>query len=148
MTDVRVGVISPGLASRPRAVIVPGLPGEVLAAISSEMVRLKAQSFGKGPVEAKTYQCDDFLFCVMKGVTTKAEQVLIANGEGRVVRDFRLAFQDKMRDDFVSAVERAANRKVLTYESQILFDPDTVVEIFLLEKDDGENSYEGSAASG
>ena len=110
-----------------------GTPREVLAAISNEMVRIKAHNFGKGPVEAKTYECDDFLFCVMRGVTTRAEQVLIANGEKRVVRDFRLAFQDKMRAEFVGAVERVTNRKVLTYESQILFDPDTIVEIFLLD---------------
>jgi hypothetical protein len=38
-----------------------------------------------------------------------------------------------MRDEFVGAVERLTGRKVLTYESQILFDPDTVVEIFLLD---------------
>src|SRR3712207_1520319 len=103
----------PGLASRPREVVMPGMPGEVLAAVSSEMVRLKAQNFGKGPVEAKTYECDDFLFCVMKGVTTKAEQVLIASGEKQVVRDFRLAFQEKMRSSFVGAVERVTNRRVL-----------------------------------
>jgi len=109
------------------------MPGEVLAAISSEMVRLKAQNFGKGAVEAKTYQCDDFLFCVMKGIATKAEQVLIASGEKRVVRDFRLAFQEQMRDQVVGVTERLTARKVLTYESQILFDPDTVVEIFLLD---------------
>jgi uncharacterized protein YbcI len=69
----------------------------------------------------------------MKGVATKAEQVLIAGGQKKIVRDFRLAFQDKMRDEFVGAVERLTGRKVLTYESQILFDPDTVVEIFLLD---------------
>src|SRR3712207_4320965 len=109
------------------------MPGEVLAAVSSEMVRLKAQSFGKGPVEAKTYLCDDFLFCVMKGATTKAEQALISAGDRQVVRDFRLAFQDRMRADFVGAVERITRHKVLTYESQILFDPDTIVEIFLLD---------------
>lgn len=112
---------------------MPGMPGELLAAISSEMVRLKAQNFGKGPIQAKTYECDDFLFCVMRGVTTKAEQVLISSGEKRVVRDFRLAFQDKMRPAFIGAVERITNRRVLTYESQILFDPDTIVEIFLLQ---------------
>jgi len=111
------------------------MPGEVLAAISSEMVRLKAQNFGKGPLEAKTYECDDMLFCVMKGVTTKAEQILIENGDTDVVRQFRLAFQDRMRRESIGAVERLANRKVLTYESQILFDPDTIVEIFRLEED-------------
>lgn len=109
------------------------MPGEILAAISNEMVRLKAQHYGKGAVEAKTYDCDDFLFCVMKGVATKAEQVLIAAGERDTVRDFRLKFQEQMREEFVGTVERLTSRKVLTYESQILFDPDTVVEIFLLD---------------
>lgn len=127
---------------------MPGMPGEVLAAISSEMVRLKAQNFGKGPVEAKTYECDDFLFCVMKGVTTRAEQVLIANGDRHIVRDFRLAFQDRMRAEFVGAVERATNRKVLTYESQILFDPDTIVEIFHLGEETGDDAYAGSEGPG
>ncbi len=123
---------------------MPGMTGEVLAAISSEMVRLKAQNFGKGPVEAKTYECDDFLFCVMRGVTTKAERVLISSGEKQVVREFRLAFQEKMKSSFVGAVERITNRRVLTYESQILFDPDTVVEIFLLE-DGPESAAEAPA---
>lgn len=112
---------------------MPGIPGEVLAAVSSEMVRLKAQSFGKGPLEAKTYECDDFLFCVMKGVTTRAEQILIARGEKQVVRDFRLAFQDKMRPELIGAVERITNRRVLTHDSQILFEPETVIEIFHLD---------------
>ncbi len=111
------------------------MPGEVLAAISSEMVRLKAQNFGKGPVEAKTYECDNFLFCVMRGGTTKAEQVLIADGDKQIVRDFRLAFQEKIRANVVGAVERVTDRRVLAYESQILFDPDTIVEIFLLADD-------------
>lgn len=110
-----------------------GMPGEILAAISSEMVRLKAQNFGKGPLEAKTYECDDFLFCVMKGATTKAEQVLIGAGDKKLVRDFRLAFQDQMRPHFVEAVERLTSRRVLTYDSQILFDPDTIVQIFVLD---------------
>lgn len=119
-----------------------GMSGEMLAAVSSEMVRLKAQSFGKGPVEAKTYQCDDFLFCVMKGAMTKAEQALIAAGDRTTVRNFRLAFQGRMRAHFVEAVERLTNRRVLTYESQVLFDPDAVVEIFLLDAS-SESSHSG-----
>lgn len=63
---------------------------------------------------------------------TKAEQVLIAAGDRTTVRDFRLAFQDRMRAHFIGAVERLTNRRVLTYESQVLFDPDAVLEILLL----------------
>lgn len=43
------------------------ITGQILAAVSSEIVRLKAQHYGKGAVEAKTYLNDDFLFVVTKG---------------------------------------------------------------------------------
>lgn len=111
-----------------------GIPGEVLASISKEMVRLKATYYGKGPVEAKTYQCDDFIFSVLKGAMTPPERVLVERGSKKLVQEFRLAFQDKMTDEFVGAVERLTGRSVLTYDSQILFDPDVVIEIFLLSK--------------
>lgn len=43
------------------------LTGEQLAAITREMVRIKSKHFGRGATEGKSYQCDDFLFCVLKG---------------------------------------------------------------------------------
>ncbi|MBV9193549.1 MAG: hypothetical protein JO168_05345 [Solirubrobacterales bacterium] len=42
------------------------ISGEMLAAISREMVRLKAQDSGKGATEAKSYLCDEWLCCVLK----------------------------------------------------------------------------------
>jgi len=43
-----------------------------------------------------------------------------------------LRYQEHNRDAFQSAVERLAGRRVLTYHSQVLFDPDWVFEIFVL----------------
>lgn len=108
------------------------LPGDVLAAISREMVRLKAQHYGKGPTEVKTYVCDDWLFCVMKGGMTTVEQTLLEHGEEQLVRRVRLRFQENMDESFKGAVGRLTGREVLTYQSQVLFDPDFVIEIFLL----------------
>ncbi|HEY1517315.1 MAG TPA: DUF2294 domain-containing protein [Solirubrobacteraceae bacterium] len=108
------------------------ISGDVLAAISREMVRLKAQYYGKGATEVKTYVCDDWLFCVLKGGMTTVEQTLLQHGEERLVRQVRLRFQEAMGDSFKGAVARLTARPVLTYESQVLFDPDFVIEIFLL----------------
>lgn len=108
------------------------ISGDVLAAISREMVRLKAQYYGKGPTEVKTYVCDDWVFCVLKGGMTAVERTLLQHGEDRLVRQVRLRFQEKMDDSFTGAVARLTGRPVLTYQSQVLFDPDFTIEIFLL----------------
>ena len=108
------------------------LPGEVLAAISREMVRIKAENYGRGAAEAKTYACDDFLFCVLRGGMTRVEKTLLAHGDDELVRQVRLRFQANLIDTFKDAVQRLTGREVRTYQSQVLFDPDFTVEIFLL----------------
>ena len=109
------------------------LSGETLAAITREMVRIKSESYGKGATEAKSYQCDNFLFCVLKGGITRVERTLLDHDDARLVRQVRLRFQELEGEAFTDAVERLSGRRVLTYESQILFDPDYVVEMFVLD---------------
>ena len=108
------------------------LPGEVLAAITREMVRIKSESYGKGATEAKSYQCDNFLFCVLKGGLTRVEQTLLSHDDQDLVRHVRMRYQTLEGDAFTQAVERLSGRRVLTYQSQVLFDPDYAVEIFVL----------------
>lgn len=76
------------------------ISGETLAAISREMVRLKAEHYGKGPREAKTYLCDDWLFCVLKGGMTTVERTLLEHGDSDLVRQVRLRFQTNMTESF------------------------------------------------
>jgi uncharacterized protein YbcI len=117
------------------------IPGETLAAISREMVRLKADHYGKGATEAKTYVCDDWLFCVLKGGMTAVERTLLAHGEDDLVRQVRLRFQQNMDESFTGVVTHLTRRKVLTYQSQVVFDPDFTIEIFLLgERTDGSGA--------
>ena len=108
------------------------LSGDVLAAVARDLVRIKAQHYGKGPTEAKVYQCDDWLFCVLRGGLTPVERTLLEHGDEGLVRRVRLRFQELMTDTFIDTVARAAGRRVLTYQSQIMFDPDVAVEMFLL----------------
>ena len=108
------------------------LSGEVLAAITREMVRIKSESFGKGATEAKTYQCDNFLFSVLKGGMTRVEKTLLSHDDADLVRQVRLRYQALEGYAFKDAVERLSGREVLSYQSQVLFDPDYTVEMFVL----------------
>jgi uncharacterized protein YbcI len=114
------------MASRP-------LTGEQLASITRELVRIKSQHYGRGATEAKTYQCDNFVFCVLKGGMTAVERDLLEHGDDGLVRQVRLRFQENNQSTFEQTVEQITGRRVLTYQSQVLFAPDYSVEIFLLD---------------
>jgi uncharacterized protein YbcI len=110
----------------------PDIPRETLAAIANELVRLKAQYYGKGPTEAKAYLNDEVLVVALKGGLTTVEQTLLDAGQSDLVREVRLRFQQAMEQNFIDAVQRLARVKVLTYMSQIVFDPNYTLEFFIL----------------
>jgi uncharacterized protein YbcI len=105
----------------------------VTAQISTQVVRTLKESFGKGPVKAKSYLLDDFLLVVMRGGMTVAEETMLERGHADLVRQFRQAFQNEMRDALVAKVEALTGRTVVNYQSQVLFDPDVVLEIFFFD---------------
>lgn len=116
----------------------PPLEGQagasLLSAISREMVKAMKGFYGRGPTKAKSYLIDDLLFVVMRGGITEAEQTLLDAGEGDAVRAFRQHFENVMGERLIGTVEQLTERKVVTYQSQVLFDPHTIIEIFLFEK--------------
>lgn len=118
--------------------------GGLLAKISNEIVRAQKQYFGKGPVQAKSYMLDDMLFVVLRGGITVAEETMLELGQPGLVREFRQAFETQMKDRFCRLVEELTGRRVLNYQSQIMFDPHVVVEIFIF---DGPASDDGRAAT-
>jgi uncharacterized protein YbcI len=114
----------------------------VTAQISTEVVRTLKETFGKGPVKAKSYLLDDFLLVVMRGGMTVAEETMLARGHGDLVRQFRQTYQNEIGDILVAKVETLTGRKVATYQSQVLFDPHIVMEIFFF--DDADPDAGGS----
>jgi len=102
------------------------------AEISKALVGLKKEFYGKGPEAAKTYFNDDWVFTILEGGLTRNEETLLAAGEHRLVRQVRLRFQEAMTTTICGAVEEILGRRVLTYHSQVLFDPMRCVEMFLL----------------
>jgi len=105
----------------------------LLSRISTEMVRAQKEFFGKGPTQAKSYFFDDMLLIVMKGGTTTAERTMLDFGEENKVRDFRQTFENQMTEKLTGMIEELTGRKVLTYQSQIMFGPDRIVELFVFD---------------
>ena len=105
----------------------------LLMRISTEMVRAQKKFFGKGPTQAKSYFLDDMLIIVMKGGLTTAEKTMLDFGEEDQVREFRQIFENEMTDRLTDMIEQLTGRKVVSYQSQIMFSPDRVVEMFVFD---------------
>ena len=107
----------------------------LLSRLSNEMVRAQKQFFGKGPTQAKSYLVDDLLIIVMRGGLTTAEKTMLEFGQPDLVRQFRQLFENEMTERLTGMVEELTGRKVLTYQSQVMFEPDVVVEMFVFDSD-------------
>jgi uncharacterized protein YbcI len=107
--------------------------GSLRMALSNAMVGLKKQYYGKGPSRARSYLMDEYVLVVMEGGLTRSEETLLAAGQADLVRNYRLAFQETVTQTTTRAVEELTGRKVLSYHSQIVFDPTRAFEIFVLD---------------
>ena len=116
----------------------------MLAAISTGLVQLHSQFYGKGPTKAKTHMVNDTVICVLRGGFTTVERTLIEHGNREAVYEIRRNFQNAMEREFTTVVETALGRKVIAYMSQIHTDPDMAVELFVLEPADEDASADGS----
>src|SRR5690348_15034379 len=87
--------------------------GTMRAAVSTGIVQTMAQLYGRGPTKAKTYFNDNYVFCVLEGGLTPNEERLVAAGEGRLVREYRLRFQEVVEEELTGVVADATGRKVI-----------------------------------
>ena len=107
--------------------------GAQLSAVSNAIVALMKKYYGRGPTAAKTYLLDDNLVVVMQDGFTTVERTLLNADQDHLVREVRLRFQDQMGPEFTGEVERILGRRVLGYTSQVIFEPPTLFEMFVLE---------------
>jgi len=113
---------------------MPDEPGGSLrAALANAMVGMKKQYYGRGPTAAKAWVLDDYVFVALEGGLARNEETMLADGKEDDVRRYRLSFQETMGDTVMGAVAEITGRRVLTYHSQIVFDPVRTFEIFVLE---------------
>ena len=105
----------------------------MLAQISTGLVQLHSNFYGKGPTKAKTHMVNDTVVCILRGGFTTVERTLLDTGEAEAVYQMRRSFQQAMEDEFRRIVEDATGRRVIAYMSSIHVDPDMAVELFMLE---------------
>ena len=106
----------------------------LLKRLSREMAQIQHDAFGKGPESVSSYMFDDLLLIVMRDGLTVAEKTMLGFGHADLVRNFRQHFENEMTRRLHDMVEQVTGQEVLTYQSQIMFDPDVVVEIFVFER--------------
>ena len=123
--------LSTGIVSEAPA---PETVGEMLAAISTRIVGLLREHYGRGPSRAKTYAMDDCIVCVLRNGFTAHERTIVDSGEpGRVI-EMRQDFQRLMERQYRQTIETITGRKVVAFLSQAHLEPDITLEIFFLDR--------------
>jgi uncharacterized protein YbcI len=121
--------------------------GQLAAAISNAIVGIHSRHYGKGPTKAKTYVMEDVVVTVMQDVFTTVERTLIAHDKGEMVRDVRTAFQYTLRHEFTDAIRQLTGRETQAFISQIDWEADVAVEVFVFKGDVTDVTQENGAAS-
>jgi uncharacterized protein YbcI len=108
--------------------------GRLLAAISTSIVALLRERYGRGPMKAKTYALDDIIVVVMRGSGfTALEQTIMESGQpGRVVA-MREEFQMVMAERYKKTIQDLTGRTVVAFLSQAHVEPDITIEIFFVD---------------
>jgi uncharacterized protein YbcI len=65
----------------------------MLASISTRIVGLLREHYGRGPSRAKTYAMDDCIVCVLRNGFTAHERTIVESGEADRVIEMRQDFQ-------------------------------------------------------
>lgn len=107
--------------------------GKLNAAISRAVVRLLAESTGRGPTQSRTTIDRDLVVVVLQNTLTSGERYLAANGRSGQVLAMRAAYQEAMSTACIAAIEELTDRTVAAFMSANHIDPDVAAEIFILE---------------
>jgi uncharacterized protein YbcI len=118
----------------------PGETGRRAAAAANAISRLHREHWGRGAVSSRAVVQRNYVIVFMDDVYAPSERTLIEDGKQEVVRGTRTEFQLTMRERFSQAIEEIMGRPVVAFMSQVHFDPDMSVEIFVLEPTAAENS--------
>jgi uncharacterized protein YbcI len=90
----------------------------VLQDISSAMITVYKDQFGRGPTQARTHWCgNDVITVVLEDTLTPAERNLVKMSEHQRLRDLRLFFQYASVAEVCEPVEHLTGRKVRAFIS-------------------------------
>src|SRR3954452_20288092 len=111
----------------------PRLEGGALsAALSETIVRLLADTTGRGPTKARTTIDRDLIVVVLQNSLTPGERYLADDHRAEQVLDMRRAYQDAMSSDCIASIDALTGRSVVAFMSANHIDPDLAAEVFIL----------------
>ncbi len=105
--------------------------GQIIEAISRDVVLLHSRVYGLEPTSARTIWRDDMILVLMEGVLTRGEKVLCEEGRFEAVRRHREDFQDEAEPLLRGIVEGLVGRPVRGFLSQVSAE-DMASEVFVL----------------
>jgi uncharacterized protein YbcI len=107
--------------------------GTLRSDISTAIVGLYKQHFGKGPTHCRTYLEPNLVIVVLGQGYTAGERMMFEAGKWYEVREARQIWQDSMEERFVTTIESLTGREVSAFLSANRQEPDFAVELFVLE---------------
>ncbi len=112
--------------------------GPLRSEISTAMVGLYKEHYGKGPTHCRTYLEPNLVVVVLGEGYTPGERTMFEAGKWHDVRSARQVWQDSMEKLFVTKIEKLTGRRVSAFLSANRQDPDFAVELFVLESEDSD----------
>ena len=115
--------------------------GSLALTISNKMVKLIAETTGRGPTKARTTIGRDHVLVMLRDSLTKGERKLAENGFGEEVLHIRHRYQEVLRPEATAIIEELLGRRVIGFMSDNHLDPDLAAEVFVLAPaDDGSET--------
>jgi uncharacterized protein YbcI len=112
----------------------------VLLEVSSALVGLHKEQFGRGPTRAHTHFAGpDVLVTVFEDALLPAEKALVGIGEPMRVLEARVFYQEATRDRFIETIEKVVDRKIRSFHSTCDPRAGVVIEVAIFESPAGNN---------
>lgn len=104
--------------------------GSVRNALSTELVKLYREIFGRGPVKTTTYAFDAGYVTFLRDLLTPQERVLVLGRRSDLVSQARVAIREAERERLIAEVQRLTDRPVLHDSFQFQPERNLAIELF------------------
>jgi uncharacterized protein YbcI len=114
--------------------------GAVRNDLSTALVKLYREIFGRGPVKTTTYAFDAGYVTFLRDLLTPHERVLVLGGRLELVCQARVAIREAERERLIAEVQRLARRPVLHDSFQFQPERDLAIELFWIPTGSGDGA--------
>src|SRR5829696_10167412 len=104
--------------------------GAVRNNLSTALVKLYREIFGRGPVKTSTYAFDAGYVTFLRDVLAPHERVLVLDGRPNLVYQARVAIREAERERLIAEVQRLTGRPVLHDSFQFQPERNLAIELF------------------